>query len=54
MQVWCFNNVYVFFLFNNSPRFISNWCWCHKANDKLARKKKLYIQKKKGQKVVNT
>ena len=41
MQVWCFNNVYVFSLFNNSPRFIIN---CHKANRK--EKQKLYIKKR--------
>jgi hypothetical protein len=47
MEVWCFNNVYVFFLFNNSPKFIINWCWCHEANDKLAIKTKVVYAKRK-------
>jgi hypothetical protein len=40
----------MFFLFNNSPRFIINWCWCHEANDKLARKTKVVYTKKEMQK----
>ena len=31
-----------------------NWCWCHEANDKLAIKQKLYMQREKCQKIVKT
>jgi hypothetical protein len=55
MQVLCFKNVYVFSVFNNSPRFIINWCSCHKANDKLAKKKTkvVYIRKEKPKSTKN-
>jgi len=49
MRVLCFNNVYVF-LFNNSLRFIINWCWCLEANDKLKRKIKVVYTKEEMQK----
>jgi hypothetical protein len=49
MQVCVLTMFMFFFICNNSSWFISNWCQCHKANDKPARKTKV-IYTKKGQK----